>query len=43
MANLNVVHRLQRLGHGDTLAMGKELTDSILSTMYILSALVLIP
>lgn len=38
MANLNVVHRLQRLGQGDTLAMGKELTDSILSTMYMSGA-----
>lgn len=38
MANLNPIHRLQRLGQGDTLAMGKELTDSILSTMYMSGA-----
>jgi len=38
MANLNVVHRLQRLGQGDTLALAIELTDSMLSTMYMSDA-----
>ena len=38
MANFNVIERLQRNGQGDTLALAKELTDSILSTMYMSGA-----
>ena len=38
MANLNVVHRLQRLGQGDTLALAQELTDNMLSAMFMSDA-----